>query len=90
MEFDPYNGVAVLVEVGCLSKGFGGEIVFLDLVGPSTEVLVTNVLKQLGLLRSFIKDARMENTLELVFLVMIGAGRSHNQGSLASNPEHSI
>jgi len=71
VDFNPYDGVSVLVEIRCSSQGFRGEIVFLDSVGPTQEVLVANVFEQLGLPRSFGEDARTENILEFAPLVVV-------------------
>jgi hypothetical protein len=56
VNFNPDDGVPVLVEIRCPSKDFGGKPVFLDLVRPPLKILVANVLEQSGLLRGFSKD----------------------------------
>jgi hypothetical protein len=56
VEFNPNDGVPVLVEMRCPSKDFGGETVFLDLVRSALKILVANVLEQPGLLGGFGKD----------------------------------
>ena len=66
VQFHPHDGVTVLVEIRCPAEGFGGQSVFLDLVGPAPEVLFANVLKQFCLARGFGKDARTEDTLQFV------------------------
>jgi hypothetical protein len=45
VNFNPNDGVPVLVEVRRPSEDFGGKVVLLDLVRSSLEVLVANVLK---------------------------------------------
>ncbi len=85
VDFNPHDGVSVLVEIRCSSQGFRGQIVFFDSVGPTQEVLVANVFEQLGLPRGFGEDARTENILELTPLVVVVSQHRHIRRPEAKN-----
>jgi len=45
VEFNPNDGVPVLVEIGRPSEDIGGKVVFFDLFRSALEVLIANVLE---------------------------------------------